>query len=338
MLGWRSLSTGNEQVVDLQVQDLDGRAVLDQSGRFDGPRGDNPDPIAVPSPDGSLLFVAAGDGSGQLYDRDGTLLGYVSLDELSSGETFEACTQSGPPLYFYTVRPRITAAAFAPDNSVLAVAYFTYEGLVLLAFFDRTSGGELSLDVEATVCFPPDSDDGRPYGLSAERRAASRLVGRSPVEALRFSPDGRGLVAASLEGGGAIYALGDTGTDSERRYRRIAPLESVNDRYIGVAWDRHGRALTASADGTLKRWEVPTRTFADALPVETDQGRWDRNCRTQTGAGLCIDTSPKETVLLRDAQGALLAQTYYMPLFSSRGSYVLLPFRTPPHGATIARR
>jgi WD40 repeat protein len=204
---------------------------------------------------------------------------------------------------------RITAAAFSPDGRQLVVAYHDVFLHTLLAFFDVSVSGAPALDVEATACFQTTEPD-----------APIAHAGRGPVRALRFSPDGGRLATAGRDGGGAVFVRGDARGWRPEQYQLVAQLRSELDSFVGIAWQDDDTLLTASEDGSLKRWSLAGRTFTGASPSSAAS---PPDCDARRETALEVEQSAPEAWALNDAQGNRITRLRARPLVSPCGSYIL---------------
>jgi hypothetical protein len=128
-----------------------------------------------------------------------------------------------------TVAERVTAVSFSPDGSRVVTGHAT--GEVALRELDS---------------------------FSAERRSTTRTG--DPIDAIGFTPDGRSVVAGGLAG--VVDVL-----DAATLEPRFAPLQGHRRGITGVA-SNDVLILTASADGTIRMWDLAS---GDAIggPIPT---------------------------------------------------------------------
>lgn len=158
----------------------------------------------------------------------------------------------------------IIDCAWSPDGRSLAVA--CSEGTVHLCEFGEREScvHELGMHTLGALAvawqpggarFASAGQDGTTaiWDAGAHRGEHVRFrPGRSVVEALAFSPDGRWLAAAS----GKVVALWST---EGERLHEFAPAEGV---IAALAWDRPGRDLIAATKGGLLAHRIEPPRFA----------------------------------------------------------------------------
>ncbi|MGB5347494.1 MAG: hypothetical protein WBN23_15110, partial [Woeseia sp.] len=142
-------------------------------------------------------------------------------------------------------------------------------------------------------------------------------VGRGPVEAMRFSPDGKRLAVTGESGGGGIFERGDRYGTGDRQYRVVATLSSELDKFMALAWEPQGSVLTASANGSLKRWQLDRVTYGnDLIPAA-------QACEMPAVVSVTAEEVDSENWGLFDAQRNRIDKVYGRPVFSPCRRYLL---------------
>ncbi len=181
------------------------------------------------------------------------------------------------------VAPKITAAAFSPDNKVLAVA--AYKDVVLLNPVEATFFGKLTGFADSVTALAW-SLDGRQLavatGAASERGEIHLYAVPSPlpipadlkpqkmiaahvdlIHSIEFSPDGKSIVTAAYD---RLVKLWNPETGVE-----VSTLKDHSDAVYGVSFSPNGKLLaSAAADRTVKVWDVSSGRRLYTLGEPTD--------------------------------------------------------------------
>jgi len=217
------------------------------------------------SPDGKLLAAGGADGAGRFTDAATA----VRLLDAATGEELRVLRGH---------RQRVTALVFTPDGK--AVISGSHDGTVRL--WDVAGGNELAqFDTEEySVLTLALSPDGRKVALGGQLVgrpghaplffwdvAAHKAIPRKPprhgdvvsdhgtaLTALAYSPDGKYLVSAGMDGAVVLWDAG-TGEQIRSYQRSVGFVWSVR----ALAFSPDGGTLAVGCiDGTIHSWEVGT--------------------------------------------------------------------------------
>lgn len=199
------------------------------------------------SPDGRHVAAGLRDGGVAIWDLD----------------------TAGPPLVQKTGGRRIDAIAFTPDGARVVAA--GHEGDLKIVRVDGRAAPEITSTGDAPlgrVRVSPDGRwaaaggvDGRVWLLDLARRRAPRaLLHDGAVFDLAFSPDGKRLVTASVDG---VVRLVDP-----RSAEVLARLRLPGGAVFAVAFSPDGRRFaTASEDGVARLWWTDAPGTPALLPA-----------------------------------------------------------------------
>lgn len=274
-------------------------------------------------------FLYSGDGSlvrefrvNDLLDRkdlaaiqDIGFAGQVDIN-MPKGKDGWTCLGATPGDFGYIPigEQRITAVAFSDDKQKLIVSYYSYQQWVLLALIDISPSGDLSLNVEATACLQRKGSE--PHLNLAPKRG--------PVAALRFSRDGKRFIAAGRDGGAGVFELEDESGGEKQQYRLSAELRSKDDIFVDVTWDADGNAITASSDGTLKRWSLRPKTYTTETANPRSKSGPAYPYKSLTSMALKMKREKPEEWVVRNAQGNKVSIfRWNAPVVSPCSTYIL---------------
>ncbi|MGC1310172.1 MAG: GUN4 domain-containing protein [Phormidesmis sp.] len=218
-----------------------------------------------------------------------------------------------------------SASAISPDGSVIAIGSYSYErscatpGESALALWNAQSGNQI-ITLHRGPALAASSQGNPPQEPTTE---GHRIVG-DVANAVAFTPDSQ-FVAAGMSYG--VIRLWRTGTDEQVRI-----FEGHDYAVRAIAISSDGQTLvSASADQTIKLWNLKTGALLRTIPVEATDGIVQTLLISADGQRLATVTN-RNTVQLWDAQTGQLIRT----LANQANQRATIPLAFSPDGQTLA--